>query len=802
MAADSPDVHPSTRPPLLPSSSRMVADLFLISLLILFLELACIRWFPAHVLFLTFFTNTVLLACFLGMSVGCLAASYRRSYLKWTPVLLGLAMASSYYIEQKLARYFEVGDRTTPQVVFFGSEFRTKDVAQFAIPIEAILAFFFVILALAFVGPGQELGRALTRVPSRLQAYTVNIFGSVVGIALFASLSWLRLSPFWWFLPVALGLAYFLVPRPHEARPLTLWGVNAFLLLVILLASDYHSGAQARWRFGWAPVWLLRAIDTVSPGAYDPEAERKEYFWSPYYRIDYSPAGSHSPLNIAVNLISHQQMLSREDTHKPGFAYALSHLLNRDTGGKRYENVLIIGAGSGNDVSRAIQWGAGHIDAVEIDPVIQSLGKRDHPDRPYDDPRVTVHLDDGRNFLRSCGAKKYDLVIYALVDSLVLHSSYSNLRLESYLFTEQAFRDVQRVLKPDGTFAMYNYFRQAWIVARLRAELEAVFGNDNPLVLPLPFDPDNRLIVPDERLAGLGYALFLSGNTAPVRDAFRQHPIYWLANDRPPSPVSPNGFTVKAEDQDKWQPIGLAEFAGPSAMLRTATDDWPFLYVRNPMIPTLVSRGMAIMGALALALIFLLLPRSKATGSCWTFDGRMFFLGAGFMLIETKAVVHMALLFGGTWVVNSVVFFAVLVMILMANLFVLKVRPGNLGPYYVGLFMTLALNVLVPLDAFLGLPQALQVVGACLLVFAPILFAGVIFAVSFARTAEPDRAFGANIAGAMLGGLAENSSMLLGFQYLVLVALAFYLLSAVLGRRRQAGEKTVEGVSGPLLQSR
>ena len=54
-------------------------------LLILFLELSCIRWFPAHVLFLTFFTNTMLLACFLGMSVGCLAAGRRQDYLVWTP---------------------------------------------------------------------------------------------------------------------------------------------------------------------------------------------------------------------------------------------------------------------------------------------------------------------------------------------------------------------------------------------------------------------------------------------------------------------------------------------------------------------------------------------------------------------------------------------------------------------------------------------------------------------------------------------------------------------------------------------
>src|SRR6201999_1998421 len=95
-------------------------------------------------------------------------------------------------------------------------------------------------------------------------------------------------------------------------------------------------------------------------------------------------------------------------------------------------------------------------------------------------------------------------------------------------------------------------------------------------------------------------------------------------------------------------------------------------------------------------------------------SGRMFFLGAGFMLLETKAVVHMALLFGSTWVVNSVVFFAVLVMILGANLFVLLRRPRRLEIAYAGLFATLALNAAVPLDYFLGSTWLVQVAGSCL----------------------------------------------------------------------------------------
>jgi hypothetical protein len=203
------------------------------------------------------------------------------------------------------------------------------------------------------------------------------------------------------------------------------------------------------------------------------------------------------------------------------------------------------------------------------------------------------------------------------------------------------------------------------------------------------------------------------------------------------------------------------------------------------MIPSLSLRGMAIMGTIGLVFLLPFLRR-KDSGSGdaarpaadFGFLAQMFFLGAGFMLVETKAVVYMALLFGGTWIVNSIVFCAVLVMILVANLFVLATRPKSLVPYYAALVVSLLVNAAVPLDAFLGLPRALQIAGSCLLAFAPIFFAGIVFAVSFSRAADADRAFGANIAGAMFGGLSEYSSMLLGFQYVVLLAAVFYACSA------------------------
>ncbi len=167
--------------------------------------------------------------------------------------------------------------------------------------------------------------------------------------------------------------------------------------------------------------------------------------------------------------------------------------------------MLIIGAGSGNDVQAALLNGARHVDAVEIDPVINEIGRADHPDRPYDDPRVTIHLDDGRSFVRKTD-RKYDLVIYALVDSLVLHSGYSSLRLESFLFTEQAFRDIKARLKPGGVFAMYNFYRQGWVVGRLKKMGQDVFGTE-PIVISLPYQttirPDGQPVEPATRfLAG------------------------------------------------------------------------------------------------------------------------------------------------------------------------------------------------------------------------------------------------------------------------------------------------------------
>ncbi|MDR3699103.1 MAG: hypothetical protein P4L56_05675 [Candidatus Sulfopaludibacter sp.] len=729
--------------------SRQKWELFVVSAIFLLLELAFIRWFPAHVLFLTFFTNTVLLASFLGLSLGCMAAGHRKNYLTYTPLLLAVSLAAGIGMESvrlALQDIIDVGsNKAAPQMVYFGTEAHVADVARFVIPIECVVGVFFVLIAVTMVGPGQLLGRRLAAIPNPVEAYMINIGGSLAGILVFQCCSW-WLPPVWWFGLAAAGLVWFL----WKDSPRRWWAIGLCAATpILLLVPDFLSLGVILKRF---PVES----------------------WSPYYRINYSPDSR----SIVVNLLGHQNMVSRKAAFP---AYAIPYLLNRDTAQPPFRDILIIGAGSGNDVSRALQWAApdARIDAVEIDPVIQHLGRDNHPDHPYQDPRVTVHLTDGRNFLRSTG-RKYDLIVFALIDSLVLHSSVSNLRLESYLFTREALSDVQRALAPNGLFVMYNYFRQGWIVSRLTRTATEVFGRV-PVVLTLP---QRDAISAFEKAEG--FTLIFDGpRAAAIERGFREKGAYVI----PPGPPGidlPDGFGARAvPDATLLSPSRVEVPSG----LRPARDAWPFLYLQSPMIPALVWRGILVMGLISLAMLRLFGWRTGGRESA-RLHFTMLFLGAGFMLIETTAVVHMALIFGSTWIVNAVVFSAVLVMILVANLLVLNRQPVRLSGYYAGLFVTLALNFAVPLDTFLGWSLAARAVSAGALVLAPVFFAGVVFASLFRQAKRPEQALAFNTAGAILGGFAESSSLLIGFQYLIVIAAAIYLASWAL-----AGQRAMKHVS-------
>jgi len=575
------------------------------------------------------------------------------------------------------------------------------------------------------------MGRAFDAIPSRLTAYSIDILGSLTGTAAFAAMSYFQLPPTVWFVPILLLMLYF-----------------------------------AGWRSVTQVSCAAVSLALVAMGAASPVLHGDVY-WSPYYKVAHWPDTG----QISTNGIGHQVMV---DIGQKAPAYMLPHLLNRDAGGEPFADVMIIGAGSGNDVAAALRAGAKHIDAVEIDPRINRLGRSFQPNRPYADPRVTVHLEDGRRYARST-SHRYDLAVYAVVDSLVLHSGYSSLRLENFLFTREAFEDVKKTLKPGGVFAMYNYYRQGWVVGRLAKMSKEVFGTE-PVVISLP----HRDRIPIEDSETGHFTLLLAGTDSPrleaIRKRFENGEIFWI-NTTPARNEQTNAFHA-GPPPSGWFTVAPAQ-VDVRRVDHLPSDDWPQLYLRDREIPWApIGQGMVAVAVLSLVILFAFAPVRGIRP-----NGQMFFLGAGFMLLETKGVVHMALLFGSTWVVNSVVFFAILVMIGLANLYVLAAKPRKLLPYYVLLFVALLVNALVPMSEFLSLSPIARTVGSCAVVFIPIFFAGVVFACAFRESRQPDVDFGSNVAGIVLGGLSEQLSLVFGFNHLLLVAAAYYLLSVALRPR-------------------
>jgi SAM-dependent methyltransferase len=727
------------------SKRHCYVDLFLIGFLILFFELASIRWFGSTAVFLTFFTNIVLLATFLGMSAGCLAASSRRDWIQAVVPLFLLAVVLACGVLWTYDHFgrimVDVGGQGSPQQVYFGTEYRARDISHFVVPIELLAAVFFVVIAFTFIGLGQEMGRAFNAAQVRLLAYISNITGSLTGIVVFALASYLRTTPITWFAIVLMTWAYFL-------RRWTLLQTTSLIAALVLIGSSGYNNSF------WAP--------------YQKSSKHEVEMWSPYYKIIYAPRTR----LIETNNIGHQEM---EPVETGGVAYSVPHLLNRDSGGKPFDDVLVIGAGSGNDVQAALAHGAKHVDAVEIDPAIYDIGRAEHPDHPYQDLRVTVYIDDGRSFVRKT-TRQYDLVVYALVDSLMLYSGYSSLRLESFLFTQQAFDDISARLKPGGLFVVSNFFRQGWIVGRIDKMAEKAFGS-KPLVISLPYVDSIR---PEDSQASR-FTLFLAGRNAPIVAAilrqFDERQSFWINRkpgvNRPLNGFGPRPPVLEGSTDVDWNRIAPA-MVDTRGIDTVPSDDWPFLYLRERAIPALNMRSVTLIAVLSLVILFVSSPVRRVRPN-W----QMFFLGAGFMLLETKAVVHMALLFGSTWIVNSVVFFAILVMILASNAYVLVVKPKRLWPYYSFLAAALIVDIVMPMNRFLALPGWQKVAGSCAVIFVPIFFAGIVFGTLFRDSSQPNIDFGSNIAGAIMGGLSESLTLMIGFNYLLVTAFIFYLLSGV-----------------------
>jgi hypothetical protein len=403
---------------------------------------------------------------------------------------------------------------------------------------------------------------------------------------------------------------------------------------------------------------------------------------------------------------------------------------------RTYERVLVIGAGTGNDVGLALARGAQHVDAVEIDPLIARIGRDFQPGRPYDDPRVTVHVDDGRAFLRKT-TEEYDLIIYALTDSLTLVTSTANVRLESFLFTEEALASARDHLADDDVFVMYNAYREPWLVAKLHGMATDVFGHQPLLWLP-----------------GQAFRAVIAAGPGVV------------------TAVAADGIEAEVNDVPSYD----------GSTPTQATDDWPFLYLRNPGIATYYLAALAVLlgfAVLAIGVASRVTKMPLRRG----FSPHFFVLGVAFLLLETRSLVTFSLLFGTTWSVNAMVFFAILLSVLVAIGISARFPVRKPAPLYVGLFGTIALAWLLPPEQLLIDPPALRYALASVVAFAPIVFANLIFANSFRDTTKADMAFASNLIGAVVGGALEYVALLTGYRALLIVVALLYVAAYLFATR-------------------
>jgi hypothetical protein len=168
--------------------------------------------------------------------------------------------------------------------------------------------------------------------------------------------------------------------------------------------------------------------------------------------------------------------------------------------------------------------------------------------------------------------------------------------------------------------------------------------------------------------------------------------------------------------------------------------------------------------------------------------GDLFFMGVAFLLLETRNVVQVALLFGTTWFVNALVFTGILVAVLAAVMVAQRVRVRALRPLYAGLIGALAVAWLVPPESLLGLPLLPRLLIATLLAFIPIFLANLLFAGRFKEVASSTVAFGANLLGAMIGGVLEYGALVTGYRALLPLIAAPYVAALLLNLRPRVME--------------
>jgi spermidine synthase len=525
-----------------------------------------------------------------------------------------------------------------------------------------------------------------------------------------------------------------------RSQPPIIWFGVAGALLFLLLYRD----SALRWTSALAFVICMIIVGGSLRGS-------QKQFWSPYQMLTLIPrveAGETVSFQLDTNHTWFQQVVNLSPeftaTHPQFFsqvpsewdAYNIPYHFYR-----RPSSVLVLGSGMGNDVAAAVRNGAERVVAVEIDPLIIQLGRELHFEHPYSSPRVSVVTDDARSYVQNSG-EHFDLIVYSLLDSHTNLSHYSAVRIDNYVYTIEALQAARRLLKDDGILILKFQTNTPWIAGRLSNSLERVFGRP-PLDFWAPASSYST-----------GGRFFVAGSAARMDGALQTPEIAAY--------IRVHGDISK-------------QYARPT------TDDWPYFYQHEPGLPLVI----IIVSLLIVGLSRMLIRHTGMAGRL--IHRHFFFLGAGFLLLESQIISRMALLFGTTWLVNAVVIAVLFLLILAANSLV-GIWPGiSVRFAYLGIGASVLVSYFLPTSALMFNSFWTRALAGTLVLCLPAAFASIVFIRSFASAGFNAEALGSNLFGAVVGGMLEAVSMWTGIRSLVILAGILYLASYVYlpGEQRQ-----------------
>ena len=650
--------------------------IFSFSFALLAIELAAIRLLPAKIPALSFFANLIFISAFFGFGLGALL-SQRKPFYWLLPA--GLALILGLLFSGQFFNYYS-NVAISHQWL---NELNNQDKRHFSIPLGPLFLICFTITALPFITLGQCLLQEMQKLPN-LKAYARDILGSLSAIGIFAFGSFFSLNPM-------------------------VWMVLATILLVVILAKDQK--------------WIALSLAVIALFQSSFLLPKKELHWSPYYLIE--TFERNIDLLLFTNSKFHQAAFDFTQNDNNAVKYITAKFSKvyehyEKLHQKKPQSVLIIGAGTGNDVVIARKNGVNKITAVEIDPVIARIGKDRNPSKPYNSEDVELVITDGRHYVETT-TKKFDLVILGTLDSQATLSSHANVRLENFVYTKESLQRMAELLNPDGMIYSYVSVQNRTYFQRILATFYQAF-------------PDRINAIKFNEATLFNYVFYYSP-TASI-----------------PALKAPMIENIKRED--------------------ISTDDWPFLYLDSRSIP--ISYWFVILFSIIAAIAAFFLTQKQESHSIKKYLP-FFCLGIGFTLVEAAAIVRYSLFFGSIWQSSAFVFFFILLMVYIGNqLVAAKIKPP-LVVSWILVLVFLALNVIVPLDWLRALPNWSCFGLLILLISLPTLMASICFSTLFEKSKNMQFSFGYNILGAMIGANFESISMVTGMNSVWLLAMAIYL---------------------------